>query len=199
MGAEPFFFSHAKNANSGNTYARIMNYFVIIMCIITVAVVANIEILKYYVNDSAYWIGLDVVPILLFGYIGLGIYVNLSIWYKLSDQTRYGLYISGVGAIVTIVLNVIFIPIYSYMAAAWISLIAYTTMMVLSYLTGQKNHPIPYNLKKNLLYLVSSVLIVIVSFIIFNRNLIAGNLLLLLFVAAAFFAERKELKVLFRK
>jgi O-antigen/teichoic acid export membrane protein len=199
MGAEPFFFSHAKNANSGNTYARIMDYFIIMMCIIFVGVVANIEILKYYVNNKAYWVGLNVVPILLFGYVSLGIYVNLSIWYRLSDQTRYGLYISGAGAIVTIVLNVIFIPRYSYMAAAWVSLIAYTTMMVLSYILGQRNYPIPYSLKKNLIYLVSSVIIVIVSFIIFNRNLIAGNLLLLLFTATAFYSERKQLKVLFRK
>ena len=99
MGAEPFFFSHAKNKNAGHTYARIMDYFVITMCIMFLGVVANIEILKHYVNNRAYWVGLDVVPPLLFGYVALGVYMNLSVWYKLSDQTRYGLYISGIGAI----------------------------------------------------------------------------------------------------
>jgi len=204
LGAEPFFFSHAKIKNSGETYARIMNYFVIAVSAIFVALVVNIEILKYFIEGgdpvqrALYWSGLDVVPILLFGYVSLGIYMNLSIWYKLSDQTRYGLYISGIGAIITIVLNVIFIPRYSYMAAAWVSLIAYATMMILSYIMGQKNYPIPYNLKRNLLYLVSSVIIVILSFNVFNRSLIIGNLLLLVFGAVIFYAERRELKVLFK-
>ncbi|RYE28674.1 MAG: polysaccharide biosynthesis protein [Sphingobacteriaceae bacterium] len=152
LGAEPFFFSYAKNKNSGNVYAQIMNYFIIAISIIFVGLVANIEILKHFIGSAdpvqrqIYWSGLKVVPILLFGYVSLGIYMNLSIWYKLSDQTRYGLYISGIGAILTIILNLIFIPKYSYMASAWISLIAYATMMVLSYILGQKNYPIPYQL-----------------------------------------------------
>jgi O-antigen/teichoic acid export membrane protein len=199
MGAEPFFFSHAKNKNAGQTYARIMDYFIITMCVIFVAVVANIQILKYYVNNRSYWVGLDVVPPLLFGYVSLGIYMNLSVWYKLSDQTKYGLYISGIGAIVTIILNVLFIPKYSYMASAWVSLIAYATMMVLSYLWGQKNYPIPYNLKKNVTYIVASILIVFLSFYVFKRNIFIGNGLLILFAGAAFFAERKELMQILKR
>jgi len=121
MGAEPFFFSHAGTKNAGQTYARIMDYFVIAMCVMFVGVVTNIEILKHHVDNKAYWIGLNVVPPLLFGYVSLGIYMNLSVWYKLSDQSRYGLYISGAGAILTVLLNVLFIPRYSYMASAWAS------------------------------------------------------------------------------
>jgi O-antigen/teichoic acid export membrane protein len=199
LGAEPFFFSHAKNKNSGQTYARIMDYFVITVCVIFVAVIANIQILKYYVHNPSYWVGLNVVPPLLFGYVSLGIYMNLSIWYKLSDQTKYGLYISGIGAFLTIVLNVIFIPQYSYMASAWVSLIAYTIMMVLSYVWGQKNYPIPYNIKKNLAYIISSIVIVFLSFTIFKRNIFAGNALLLLYVAAILYFEGKNLKNLFVK
>ncbi len=205
LGAEPFFFSHSKNINSGQTYARIMNYFVIVVSLITVALTANVELLKYFVRGGTielqklYWSGLGVVPILLFGYVSLGIYMNLSIWYKLSDQTKYGLYISGVGAVLTIVLNLLFIPKYSYMASAWISLIAYATMMVLSYILGQKNYPIPYQLKKNVAYLLASVLIVYLSFTVFHRNLIIGNLFLILFAAAAFYNERKELLLLLKK
>jgi O-antigen/teichoic acid export membrane protein len=199
MGAEPFFFSHAKNKNAGQTYSRIMDYFVITMCIMFVGVVANIEILKHYVNNRAYWVGLPVVPPLLLGYVSLGIYTNLSIWYKLSDQTKYGLYISGIGAIVTIVLNVIFIPKYSYMASAWISLIAYASMMIMSYIWGQKNYPIPYNLKKNLIYIVSSIILVYLSFSTFKRNIFVGNAMLLAFVGAAFYTERKQLKAIFSK
>lgn len=198
LGAEPFFFNHAKNKNAGVTYARIMNYFVIAVCLAFAAITANINILKYFISNS-YWVGLGVVPPLLFGYVSLGIYMNLSVWYKLSDQTKYGLYISGVGAILTIVLNVMFIPKYSYMASAWVSLISYAVMMVLSYIWGQRNYPIPYNLKKNLIYIISSIIIVFLSFYVFKRNIFAGNALLILFVAVTFFAERKEITLILSK
>jgi len=205
LGAEPFFFSHADKKNAHQTYARIMNYFVIAVCLIFVALVANIDLLKYFIKGrdatqtSLYWSGLRVVPLLLFGYVSLGIYMNLSVWYKLSDQTKYGLYISGIGAILTIVLNVIFIPKYSYMASAWISLIAYASMMVMSYIWGQKNYPIPYNLKKTLSYIIISIVLVYLSFSVFKRNIFAGNALLLLFAAGVFYFEGKELKAIFIK
>lgn len=205
LGAEPFFFSYAKNDNARKTYAVIMKYFVIAMSAIFVGLVANIELLKYFIRGgdevqrALYWSGLRVVPVLLLGYVCLGIYMNLSVWYKLSDQTKYGLYISGIGAIVTIVLNVIFIPKFSYMAAAWVSLAAYGTMMVVSYILGHKNYPIPYNLKKNVFYLLLSVIIVFLSFVIFRRNLIIGNILLLIFLFTAAFLERKELSLIFGK
>jgi len=198
LGAEPFFFNHAKNKNAGQTYARIMDYFVIAVSLIFIGLIANIQIVKYWVTP-AYWVGLKVIPPLLFGYVSLGIYMNLSIWYKLSDQTKYGLYISGIGAILTIVLNVIFIPKYSYMASAWTSLIAYTVMMILSYIWGQKNYPIPYNVKKNLAYIISSILIVFLSFYVFKRNIFAGDALLILYVLVAFYFERNDLKAIFSK
>ncbi len=202
LGAEPFFFSQSKNKNATETYARIMDYFVIAVSLIFVFLVANIELLKYFiykedaVEQALYWSGLRIVPILLFGYVSLGIYINLSIWYKLSDQTRYGLYISGIGAILTVVLNLIFIPKFGYMASAWISLTAYTLMMILSYLWGQRNYPIPYNLKKNFCYLLSSICIVFVAFIVFERNLLIGNALFLIFTIVILFRERKEIKLI---
>ncbi|RWY49145.1 polysaccharide biosynthesis C-terminal domain-containing protein [Mucilaginibacter gilvus] len=211
LGAEPFFFSHAKNKNSGDTYARIMNYFVIAVAVICLALVANINILAYIIvgkevvgegaaaHKNVYWSGLGVVPPLLFGYLSLGIYMNLSIWYKLSDQTKYGLYISGIGAFFTIVLNYLFIPKYSYMASAWISLGAYATMMILSYLWGQKNYPIPYNIKKNLAYIIISAVLVYISFSVFKRNIFIGNGLFILFALGALYTERKELKAIFSK
>jgi O-antigen/teichoic acid export membrane protein len=194
LGAEPFFFSHAKNENAKQTYATIMNYFVMIITLIFVGIVANIEILKHFIRNESYWIGLDVVPILLFGYVSLGIYMNLSIWYKLSDQTKYGLYISGVGAVITIVLNLIFIPFYGYMASAWVSLIAYTSMMILSYILGQKNYAIPYHLKRNVIYLVSSVIVVWFSYVYFKRDLIIGNILFLIFGLIILYNERHQIK-----
>ncbi len=197
LGAEPFFFNHAKNKNASQTYARIMEYFVIAVCIIFIGLIANIDLLmKYFIPGHSYWVGINVIPPLVFGYVSLGIYMNLSVWYKLSDQTKYGLYISGIGAIATIVLNVLFIPTYSYMASAWTSLIAYTIMMILSYLWGQKNYPIPYNLKKNGAYIISSIIIVFLSFYIFKHNIFAGDALLIGYVLAAYFFERKDIKAI---
>ncbi|MEO5910595.1 MAG: polysaccharide biosynthesis C-terminal domain-containing protein [Pelobium sp.] len=193
LGAEPFFFSHAKNENAKKTYAQIMNYFILAVVLIFVGVVANIELLKHFIGKD-YWVGLSVVPILLFGYVSLGIYMNLSIWYKLSDQTKYGLYISGVGAIITIILNLVFIPLYGFMASAWVSLIAYTSMMILSYILGQKNYPIPYDIKRNIVYLIVSVVIVWFSFVFFNRNIIIGNILFILFGLVILYIEREQLK-----
>lgn len=205
LGAEPFFFSHSKSRNSGKTYALIMDYFIIAICLIFVLLSANIELLKYFIKGSdpvqqaLYWSGLKIVPVLLFGYVSLGIYINLSIWYKLSDQTHYGLYISGIGAVLTIILNLALIPEYSYVASAWISLAAYTSMMVASYLLGQRQYPIPYHLKKNGAYLIVSICIVFVSFVLFKRSLIVGNALFAIFTLTAFYLERKQLSNLMPK
>ena len=204
LGAEPFFFSHSKNKDSGKTYARIMTYFVISVCLIFIFLSANIELFKFFIKGSdqvqrdLYWSGLKIVPVLLFGYVSLGIYINLSIWYKLSDQTRYGLYISGIGAILTIVLHLMFIAKYSYVASAWIRFTVYSAMMILSYILGQRNYPIPYNLKRNIGYMLASVSIVYVSFVVFNRNLIIGNALFLTFTLTTLYLERKELLAIFK-
>ena len=205
LGAEPFFFSHAKAPDSGKTYAMIMDYFVIAVCLAVVGIVGNIEILKYFITGSdevqkaLYWSGLDIVPVLLMGYVFLGVYINLSIWYKLSDQTRFGLYISLIGALITIVLNVIFIPGYSYEASAWITAIVYFTMMVLSFILGQKNYRIPYNVLKNSLYILSAAALSWICFDVFERNLIAGNAIFAIFILITFFAERKQLFTLLSK
>lgn len=198
LGAEPFFFSTAKEKNAKSTYAIIMSYFIIVLTLIFVGLVANIEILKYFIGKS-YWSGLNVVPVLLLGYLSLGIYMNLSVWYKLSDQTKYGLYISGAGAVLTIVLNILFIPLWGFMASACISLTVYLTMMFLSYLWGQKHYPIPYNVRKDLSYILLATLLVFVSFFIFKRNIIVGNVLFILFGIFIIYRERNNLRVLLNK
>lgn len=195
LGAEPFFFSHAKNANAKTTYANILNYFVLALAILFVGLIANIDLLKHFI-DQKYWVGLSAVPCLLFGYVCLGIYMNLSVWYRLSDQTRYGLYISLIGAIFTIVMNVMLIPKYSYMASAWISMAAYFIIMVISYLLGQKFYPIPYNIKRIVTYLGVSLLLVYLSFYTFKQNIFIGNALLLIFLIGIYFAEKENVKKL---
>lgn len=192
LGAEPFFFSHAKNANAKHTYATILNYFVLALAILFVGLIANIDLLKHFIA-SKYWVGLPAVPYLLFGYVCLGIYMNLSVWYRLSDQTRYGVYISMVGAIFTIVMNIVLIPKYSYMGSAWVSMLAYLMITIISYVLGQKYYPIPYNLKRMLGYLTVSVVLVYLSFYIFKQNIFIGNGLLVLFLGGIYMVEKNDI------
>lgn len=204
LGAEPFFFSFAKNENAKKTYAIILHYFVVALALLFVALVANIELLKHFISRdkehvAEYWVGLPAVPYLLFGYVCLGIYMNLSIWYRLSDQTRFGLYISIAGAVITIVMNFVLIPKYSYMGSAWVSMLAYFVMMVMSYVLGQKHYPIPYDLKRIVTYLLVSALLVVLSFWVFKQNIYIGNALLLIFLAGVVYFEKDQLKLILKK
>ncbi|QQS98273.1 polysaccharide biosynthesis C-terminal domain-containing protein [Sphingobacterium spiritivorum] len=204
LGAEPFFFSYSKNANARSTYAFIMEYLVIAMMIVMVGISANIEWLKFFIKGDAahreiFWSGLFIVPLLLFNYVLLGIYMNLSVWYKLSDQTRYALYISGIGALITVVANYFLIPRYSYAGAAFVTFLAYASMVILSYIWGQKNYPIPYKVGKMLVYMVIGAGITYLSNFVFDRNLIIGNGLFVVFLAGIFIAERKKIKAVLKR
>ena len=156
--AEPFFFNQSKNEDRNRLYIRLMNYFVAVVCLVFLGVSLNIDIFKYFISREEYWVGLDVVPILLLANVFLGIYFNQSIWYKLTNKTKFGAYISIGGAFLTILINYLFIPEYGYMASAWATLIVYALQMVASYLLGQRYFPINYNLRKFGLYLGSSLL-----------------------------------------
>ena len=204
LGAEPFFFSQAKYQNAKKIYAVILEYFVIAQAVIFVSMVANIEILKYFIGRDAahraeYWVGLPAVPYLLLGYVCLGVYMNLSIWYRLSDQTHFGVYISLTGALITIIFNFILIPHFSYMGSAWVSMLSYSVMMIVSYVLGQKYYPIPYNLKKILTYLIASSAIAFCSFFLFKKDIYIGNALLLIFVGIIFYAEREQLQKILKE
>ncbi|MBE8713112.1 polysaccharide biosynthesis C-terminal domain-containing protein [Sphingobacterium hungaricum] len=194
LGAEPFFFSYAKEENAKSVYARIMEYFVIAMVIGMVAISANLDWLKYFVGSDEsplYWTGLFIVPFILFNFVLLGIYSNLSIWYKLSDQTRYALYISAVGAVSTIVLCYYLIPEYSYVGAVFATTVAYILMVGLSYFWGQKKYPIPYKTVKILAYLLIGVVLSWVCYGVLNSNFWLCNLVLIAFVGAVIYSERK--------
>ena len=151
--AEPFFFSQEKEKNAKETYSNVMTYFVIVCATIFLGVMLFIDFIKYFIPNEEYWVGLKVVPILLFANIALGIYYNQSIWYKLSGKTKFGAYIGIFGAAITILLNYIWIPIYGYMGSAWATLICYVSMMLLSFVLSRKHYPIRYNLPKIFLYL----------------------------------------------
>ncbi|MBD79157.1 MAG: polysaccharide biosynthesis protein [Crocinitomicaceae bacterium] len=157
--AEPFFFSQEKEKGSKNTYALIMNYFVIVCSTIFLGVMLFIDLIKHFIPNDQFWVGLKIVPVLLMANVCLGIYYNQSIWYKLSDKTKYGAFIAIGGALITICLNIILIPIYGYVGSAWVTLIVYASMVVSSYILGQKHYPIPYNVPKVLGYLTLSLLL----------------------------------------
>ncbi|MFM7661247.1 MAG: lipopolysaccharide biosynthesis protein [Bacteroidota bacterium] len=150
--AEPFFFTHQDNEKKNQIYVRIMNYFFGFLCLIFLGVTMNIDVLKYFIQNETYWEGLGVVPILLIANIFLGVYYNQSIWYKLSDKTKFGAIIAFSGAILTILINLLFIPKYGYWASAWATLIAYGFQMIFSYILGQRYYPIPYNIGKLSIY-----------------------------------------------
>ncbi|MDT0620545.1 polysaccharide biosynthesis C-terminal domain-containing protein [Croceitalea vernalis] len=200
MGVEPFFFSHAKTENPQKTYAAITNYFVILGSVILLTVVVFSEVLAILLlGNKTYWEALDIVPIVLLASFCLGIYHNLSVWYKITDRTKYGAYISSIGAILTLVINFALIPKIGYMASAWGTLIAYGTMMSLSYYFGRKHYPIPYNMRKICFYAGISVLFSVLSFYVFERNLITGSILLLVFLGLIYKLEGDKLKSIFLK
>ena len=159
MGAEPFFFKQASGENPQRTYARVMKFFVIVICFMFLVVALFLDIWKYFLSKPIYWTGLKVVPILLLANLFLGIYYNLSIWYKVTQKTLVGAYITLIGVVLTIAINYFFIPVIGYMACAWATIICYGTMMVISYFWGQKHYPVPYAWKKLLAYIVIVVLL----------------------------------------
>lgn len=200
LGVEPFFFSHAKTENPKKAYAQITNYFVIMGSMIFLGVMVFIDPLKQLlVRDQAFWEALDVVPIILLASFCLGIYHNLSVWYKVTDRTKFGAYISSVGAIITLAINITLIPKIGYMASALATLAAYASMMFLSYHYGKKYYPIPYNMRKIVFYMSVSLVFSILSFYVFNRNLIAGSLLFLLFLGLVYKMEGDKLRSIFIK
>lgn len=154
--AEPFFFRKAKDKDAKETYAEVMTLFVLVCSVIFTGIMLYMDIVQYFVGET-YRVGLPIVPILLMANLFLGIFYNLSIWYKLTGQTKFGAYIAIFGAVITLVLNWLLIPRFDYMGAAWTTFACYLSMMVVSYLLGQKYYHVDYDLKRILFYLLFAV------------------------------------------
>lgn len=161
--AEPFFFGKAKEKDSQRSYALIMKYFIVFCLFLFLGTVMNIEWIKYFIGPN-FRSGLKVVPILLLANLCLGVVYNLSIWYKLSGKTKFGAMIAIFGAAITIIINIIFVPSYSYVACAWATLAAYAGMMVFSYILGQKHFPIKYNVRAISVYMILALGFYFLSF-----------------------------------
>ena len=185
---EPFVFGKAKDRDSRDTYAKAMKYFVIFTLLAFLAVIGYMDILRYVIRDRSYWPGLRVVPIVMAAEIMMGIYFNLSFWYKLIDKTIYGAWFSGAGCLVLVIVNVVFVPRYSYMACAWGGVAGYGTAMLLSYFVGQKKYPIDYPVKEMMVY-VALTAVLTAGMTAANRllpmgaSLAVNTLLILVFVA----------------
>jgi O-antigen/teichoic acid export membrane protein len=202
MGAEPFFFKQSTEENAPKVYARVMKFFVITLCLMFLLVMLYLDLWKNFIRNPKMWVGLRVVPILLLANMFLGIYYSLSIWYKLSNRTLAGAWITLVGAIITLAINYFLIPYFSYMACAWATFACYGSMMVISYIWGQKKYKIPYAWKKLLAYIVISVLLYglhkLLTHFISSEIFYYGSATLILMAFALFIlkVERKEFQKL---
>lgn len=200
MGAEPFFFNHSDKANAKETYATILKYFTIVGTLGLIIVTVYIDVLRpIFIKKESYLLALDIVPIVLLANLCLGIYHNLSIWYKLTDKTRYGMYISLIGAVITIGFNVVFIPKLGFMACAYATLLAYGLMMLISLGLGRMHYPVPYDFKRIAMYLLCGTLISFLSYYQFDRDILIGTVFLCAFVIAVVLLEKKDLKRILKK
>lgn len=198
--AEPFFFSHSKEKDARQTYADVMKFFVIICSIIFLGTMLNIHWIQYFAGSAEFRTGIKIVPILLLANLFLGIFINQSIWYKLTGQTRYGAILTIFGALITILLNIYWIPRIGYMGSAWATLVCYASMMVLSYFWGNKHYPVNYDLKRILGYLGLSLTLYFISTLIETGSvaftLAIKNLVLLAFLFFVWKMEKNNIKQL---
>jgi len=156
---EPFIFAQKKDKNSLDTYADAMKYYILIALFLFLGMVLYMDIFKYFIPNSKYWVGLKVVPIVMLSFIFQGIFFNLSLWYKLTDKTMYGAWFSILGTIIIVVLNILLVPTYSYMGCAWAAFVCFFVIMVVSYYYGQKYMPIKYDMKTIGLYSAVTIIL----------------------------------------
>ena len=190
--AEPFFFERAKKDNAKETYAFIMKYFIIIMLLVFLGINLYISGVQYIVGKT-YREALVVVPIISMAYLLYGIYINHSIWYKLNDLTRFAVYITLIGAVITIIINILLIPVYGYMASAWAHIASYGSMIIFSFIFAENHYKVNYNMKRLIPYFVMAIGMVIFSLYYNYRNIISELLINTLFIGIFIsYAEYKD-------
>lgn len=194
MGAEPFFFNHAHTDDATKKYSIIMTWFVIFGCFSMLFVTAFIDMLaSLFIRNPIYLEGLFIVPVILLANLFSGVYNNLAIWYKLTDRTRFGMYISIFGAFLTIISLLIFVPILGIMGGAVATLFTYCSMVIISWYLGHKYYPVPYELNKIFLLITITIFLSALSFIYFRGNIIISCLTLVIMGALVYRIEGKNL------
>jgi O-antigen/teichoic acid export membrane protein len=200
--AEPFYFARAKEKNAEKLFADVMKYFVVVCMIIFLMVNLYIDVFKHFIGKD-YYAGLYIVPIILYAIFLLGVFFNISIWYKLNNLTHYGAIITITGALITLGINWIFIPKYGYSASSWAHLVCYFTMVIISYFLGQKFYRIPYDLKAILLYAILPVVIFIfakwLNISDLSLKMEIHTLLFVVYLVIVFIIERKNLTTVILK
>jgi O-antigen/teichoic acid export membrane protein len=194
--AEPFFFSNAADKNSPQLFARVNHYFILVCCTILLAVSVNLDVLKYFLGDPAYWEGLHIVPILLLAYLFLGVYYNLSVWFKLTDKTYFGTLITIFGMIITIAANYWLIPIAGYEGCAIAALLCYVSMTLVCYIAGQQFYPVPYQVGGGLAYILFTLaLLYAVNAVSIADQIMAflfHSAVILIYLIGVYFIERRN-------
>ncbi len=195
---EPFFFSKAEDKNSPELFAKVMHYFIIALSVMYLAVSVNLDVLQFFLRKEEYREGIDIVPFLLLANLFLGVYYNLTVWFKVTDKTYFSLIFSGIGALITIIGNLVLIPILGYMGSALVTLLCYFSMSALCYGYGQKYFPVPYNLKSALGYIgLASILIILhyqIDFGSAGANFLFHNFLVVLFLAVVYHLEIRKIR-----
>jgi O-antigen/teichoic acid export membrane protein len=198
---EPFFFSRGNTKDDPMVYATVMKYFVIFGLLIFLGMVLYLDLVKIII-DSQYHEGLKVVPLVLMANLFFGIYFALSLWYKLTDKTRYGAYIALIGSVITLVLNFLLIPVLGYMGSAIAVFVCFFVMMVISYVIGQKYYPVPYNLKRIGTYFIAAIFIYVFSLLFSRQSLYLklplNSVLMGIFILYLYHLEKYELQSLFK-
>ena len=200
LGAEPFFFSQHKHKDAKQQYAKILLWFTIFGAVFLVGIMTFLNIVvKLLIGRAVYLQALGIVPVILTAYLLFGVYNNLSVWYKLTEKTRYGMILSVLGALVTIGFNILMIPKIGYMASAWATLAAYGTMTAASYFIGKKHYEVPYEVGKVLFYVISSGVVGYIMYHYFYENYFVKIAMLLGYIIIVYFLERKELNQLLKR
>jgi O-antigen/teichoic acid export membrane protein len=190
--AEPFFFERAKHENAKESYAFIMKYFVITMLLVFLGINLYISVFQYIIGAN-YREAIVVVPIISMAYLLYGIYINHSIWYKLNDLTVYAVYITAIGAAITIIINLLLVPVYGYMASAWAHIASYLSMLIMSFVFAEKHYKINYRIKEIIPYFILAILMVIFAQAVHYGNIVielAVNTLFIIFFIA--FAQMRD-------
>jgi O-antigen/teichoic acid export membrane protein len=195
--AEPFFFSNATDKNSPALFAKVNHYFIIVCCIVLLSISINLDVLKYFIGND-FWPGLSIVPVLLMAYLFLGIYYNMGAWFKLTDKTQAGTYITLLGVVVTVAGNYFLIPLAGYMGSSLAAFLCYFTMALVCYWAGQKYYPIPYRIKEGLTYITATfMLIYLVNAVVLPSQWLSTTfhvLVIVIYIFALYLLERHGLK-----
>lgn len=195
--AEPFFFAQENKKDAKKSYAMVMKYFVICIAFAFLAIMMYLDLIILMVGEN-FREGIAVIPYLLMAYLFLGVFYNLSVWYKLTNKTKFGAYLAIGGAVLTIIFNFLWIPEYGYIGSAWATLLCFSSMMVASYIIGRKHYKVPYDLKRIIAYIGIAFILYQISIYFQFENMISqlsfNTIFILIYIGCVYLLERKNFK-----